>query len=88
MFLEEKGIQYDTTVISLPKYDQYKPEFVRINPNCEVPALTLGDKVVVDSADIMQLLDEHYSQGNQRQPPQNGFTNKNLSYCGYSYCCK
>ena len=64
MFLEEKGIQYNTTVISLATFEQYKPEFVRINPSCEVPALTLGDEVVVDSADIMQFLDEHYSQGN------------------------
>ncbi|PWU18963.1 MAG: glutathione S-transferase [Bdellovibrio sp.] len=41
--LEEMGILYDPHLVNLAKGDQFKPEFVAINPNSKIPAIVDPD---------------------------------------------
>ena len=39
IMLEECGLPYRTHAINIGKGDQFKPEFVAINPNSKIPAI-------------------------------------------------
>ena len=43
IMLEEVGLSYDVHVIHIGKGDQFKPEFVAINPNSKIPAIVDRD---------------------------------------------
>ncbi len=58
LFLEEAGVPYEPVPIDTRKGDQFKPEFLAINPNGKVPAIVDGDVVVFDSNAILLYLAE------------------------------
>jgi len=58
LFLEEAGLAYEPIPIDTRKGDQFKPDFLEINPNGKVPALVDGDAVVFDSNAILLYLAE------------------------------
>jgi GST-like protein len=58
LFLEEAGLEYEPVPVDTRKGEQFTPEFLAINPNAKVPALTDGDAVVFDSAAILLYLAE------------------------------
>ncbi len=37
--LEEMGLAYDAHLVNITKGDQFKPEFIKINPNSKIPAI-------------------------------------------------
>lgn len=37
--LEEMGLPYDAHLVNITKGDQFKPEFIAINPNSKIPAI-------------------------------------------------
>ena len=39
IMLEEVGLPYNTHAINIGKDDQFKPEFIAINPNSKIPAI-------------------------------------------------
>src|SRR5215212_9427456 len=39
IMLEEVGLPYKTHAINIGKDDQFKPEFIAINPNSKIPAI-------------------------------------------------
>ncbi len=43
IMLEETGLAYRVHKIDISKGDQFKPEFVAINPNSKIPAIVDGD---------------------------------------------
>jgi GST-like protein len=43
IMLEETGLPYDVHAIDIGKGDQFKPEFVAINPNSKIPAIVDSD---------------------------------------------
>ncbi|MFM7347808.1 MAG: glutathione binding-like protein [Tagaea sp.] len=43
VMLEECGLAYEVHTIDIGKNDQFKPEFVAINPNSKIPAIVDGD---------------------------------------------
>jgi len=47
--LAEKGIPYDTHNIDLFKNEQFKPEYLKINPKGVVPALDHDGRIVIES---------------------------------------
>jgi glutathione S-transferase len=55
--LELKGLSYEA-VDALAR--EFRPELLKLNPRVEVPVLTDGDLVVVNSSDILQYLDWRY----------------------------
>jgi GST-like protein len=58
LFLEEAGLEYETTPIDIRSGDQHHPDFLAINPNGKTPALTDGETVIFDSNAILLYLAE------------------------------
>eukprot|EP00177_Eucheuma_denticulatum_P006729 GFKZ01012227.1.p2 GENE.GFKZ01012227.1~~GFKZ01012227.1.p2 ORF type:complete len:214 (+),score=41.55 GFKZ01012227.1:237-878(+) len=59
--LEEMGLSYVIKHISMANGDQFKPDFVKINPNSKIPALVDhtadgGDLVIFESGAILEYL--------------------------------
>ena len=58
LFLEEAGLDYEPIPIDTRKGDQFKPEFLAVNPNGKVPAIVDGGVAVFDSNAILLYLAE------------------------------
>ena len=58
LFLEEAGLPYQPTPVDTRKGEQFKPDFLAVNPNGKVPAIVDGDVVVFDSNAILLYLAE------------------------------
>jgi glutathione S-transferase len=56
--LNAKGLRFDEVKLDLLEGDQLKPEYLRLNPNGVVPTLVHDGAVVIDSAVIMEYLEE------------------------------
>jgi len=53
----EKGIAFRKVDIDIKKGENYSPEYLRINPACEVPAITHRGKTISGSQDIIDYFD-------------------------------
>jgi GST-like protein len=58
LFLEEAGLAYEPVPVDTRKGDQFKPEFLAINPNGKVPAIDDNGVFVFDSNAILLYLAE------------------------------
>jgi len=58
LFLEESGLPYETVPVDTRKGDQFKPEFLKVNPNGKVPAIDDDGVLVFDSNAILLYLAE------------------------------
>ena len=58
--LEEVGASYETKTISFEKGEHKSPEFLKINPNGKVPALTDGETTIWESMAINFYLANKY----------------------------
>ena len=56
----EKGLQWETTWLDLPKGEHKKPEYLAINPVGKVPALIDDGIVVHDSTIINEYLEDRF----------------------------
>jgi len=62
LLLEETGLPYEPIAIDTRTGAQFAPDFLAINPNGKVPAITDGDTVVFDSNAILLYLAEKSGQ--------------------------
>jgi len=62
LFLEESGLAYEAIAIDTRKGDQFKPEYLAINPNGKVPAIDDDGAIVFDSNAILLYLAEKTGQ--------------------------
>ena len=62
LFLEETGLPYEMVPVDTRKGEQFKPEFLAINPNAKTPALTDGDATIFDSNAILLYLADKTGQ--------------------------
>lgn len=58
LFLEEAGLAYEPIPVDTRKGEQFKPEFIAVNPNSKVPAIIDGEATVFDSNAILLYLAE------------------------------
>jgi len=58
--LAEKGLAYETQNVDLFKNEQFKPEYLKINPKGVVPALDHDGRVVIESSLICEYLDDTF----------------------------
>ena len=56
--LAEKAVAYTTQNVDLFKNEQFKPEYLKINPKGVVPALDHDGRVVIESSLICEYLDD------------------------------
>lgn len=58
--LHAKGLAFDEVKLDLFSGDQLKPDYLALNPNGVVPTLVDGDAVIIDSAVILEYLEDVY----------------------------
>ena len=58
LFLEEAGIAYEPVAVDTRTGDQFKPDFLAVNPNGKVPAIDDNGTIVFDSNAILLYLAE------------------------------
>ena len=61
--LLEKGLHFKPVILALDRADQYRPDYLRLNPNGSVPTLQDGVKSFPDSALIMEYLEDNFTGG-------------------------
>ncbi|MBR1218505.1 glutathione S-transferase N-terminal domain-containing protein [Bradyrhizobium sp. U87765 SZCCT0131] len=62
LFLEETGLSYEAIPVDTRKGEQFRPEYLAINPNGKVPAIVDGGVTVFDSNAILLYLAEKTGQ--------------------------
>ena len=67
--LTESGVDWTSHLVLLPAYQQYEPDYVRINPRCVVPTLACDGKVTTDSANILNFINSKLSNLDASQKP-------------------
>lgn len=60
--LEEKGLDYSIKPMSFAERDMDKPDYLRLNPNGEVPALTDENFTVYESTAIIEYINDEYPE--------------------------
>jgi len=60
--LEEKKLPYEIVPVDLPKKEQKKPEFLKLNPYGKVPVIADGETVLYESCLINEYLEEKYPE--------------------------
>jgi glutathione S-transferase len=58
--LEEKGVAWESREINLLAGEQKSPGYLAVNPNGVVPALQVGDTVILESTVINEYIDAHF----------------------------
>ena len=71
LFLEESGLPYELVPVDTRKGDQFKPEFLKVNPNGKVPAIDDNGVFVFDSNAILLYLAEKTGKFLAPNTPQN-----------------
>jgi glutathione S-transferase len=61
--LLEKGIEFEARLVQLNLREQFKPEFLALNPFHHVPVILDGDVRLIDSIAILDYLDAKYTMG-------------------------
>ena len=60
--LEEKKLDWNSHIISIPKNEHATPDYQAIHPNGLVPAFVDNGLLLIESCDIITYLDEKYSK--------------------------
>ncbi|MBC7986575.1 MAG: glutathione S-transferase family protein [Sphingomonadaceae bacterium] len=58
--LAEKGVAFNSHYIDMLQFDQHKPEYLAVNPQGTIPAMTHGDRVLTESTAIMEYVDNAF----------------------------
>lgn len=66
--LHAKGLQFEEHKLNLLEGDQLRPEYLAINPNGVVPAIVHDGVPIIDSAVIIEYLDECFPEPNPLRP--------------------
>ena len=71
LFLEESGLPFELVAVDTRKGDQFKPEFLKVNPNSKVPAIDDDGVFMFDSNAILLYLAEKTGKFLPPNTPQN-----------------
>lgn len=61
MVLLEKGLHWQTVDVDMSRMEHKAPAYLAINPNGEIPAIKIGERVLYDSQVIAEYLDAVYA---------------------------
>jgi glutathione S-transferase/GST-like protein len=62
--LAEKGVAYNSHYLDLLNFDQHDPEYLKINPQGTIPAMTHGNLMLTESTAIMEYVNEAFDGPN------------------------
>jgi len=60
--LKEKGLEFVSHYVDLHSFEQHAPDFVKVNPNGQVPALVHDGAVITESTVINEYLEDVFPQ--------------------------
>jgi glutathione S-transferase len=60
--LKEKGIDFVSHYVDLLRFEQHQPEFVKLNPNGQVPVLVHDGTVITESTVINEYLEDVFPE--------------------------
>jgi glutathione S-transferase len=60
--LQEKGLEFVSHYVDLHSFEQHSPEFVKVNPNGQVPALIHNGAIITESTVINEYLEDVFPQ--------------------------
>lgn len=60
--LKEKGLPFVSHYVDLLRFEQHRPEFVKLNPNGQVPVLVHDGAVITESTVINEYLEDVFPQ--------------------------
>ena len=60
LVMAEKGIAFESIILDLQAGDQFDPDFKKLNPAAQVPALRDGDKLFTESTVISEYLQDAF----------------------------
>ena len=84
-FLAFKGIKYEYKAVNLLKMEHKQEEFLKINPNGQVPALVYDGHVMSESSTILEFLEDMYPKKNPSLP-SDLFQRQIVRYATSIYC--
>jgi GSH-dependent disulfide-bond oxidoreductase len=58
--LFEKGVVFKSHYLDLLNFDQHQPDYLAINPQGTIPAMTHGSRVLTESTAIMEYVDDAF----------------------------
>ena len=58
--LMEKGVDFNSHYVDLLNFDQHKPDYLAINPEGTIPAMTHGDRVLTESTAMIEYVDASF----------------------------
>lgn len=59
--LAEKQVAWTSEIVNIgPAHQHFEPKYAELNPQLEVPTLTLGDTVVTGAVQITTYIDQHF----------------------------
>ena len=62
LVLSEKRLDWESRVLNLHQGDQFRPEYLKLNPNAVVPTLVDDERAIIESSVIIQYLDERFPE--------------------------
>ena len=58
--LFEKGLEFESRLLDLQKFEQHAPEYLALNPNGVVPTLVHGGEPIIESSVIIEYIDDAF----------------------------
>ena len=78
LYLGEKGLDWTGHYIDILRGDQFTPEYMKLNPKAVVPTLVHDGKVICDSSNICEYLDDAFPD--QQVRPDNPVIRAEVRY--------
>ena len=66
IMLEETGLSYRVRPVKMLRGEQFRPAFLRINPNNKIPAIVDRDGLILQRASLPAEIDRQYPNLQQR----------------------
>lgn len=66
LYLKEKGLEFESRYVDLLRFEQHEPDFLKINPNGQVPVLVHDGRVVTESSIIDEYLEDAFPDNPMR----------------------
>ena len=60
--LKEKGVEFVSHYVNLHEFEQHDPEYVKVNPNGQVPALVHDGAVITESTVINEYMEDVFPE--------------------------
>lgn len=60
MTLKEKGVEFVSHYVNLPRFEQHRPEYLKVNPKGQAPTLVHDGVVITESTLMCEYIDEMF----------------------------